>query len=989
MNSRSAVPVRMGARKERGIRMAGTALFNSVMSRGTGVCRLAVAVLALVLAAPAVFAQDNPFEDLPAGNAQNPFEEVAPPEEGQQQVDTEAANRIETIEFRGARRITQLALRNAIFSRVGDIYSETALQRDLITLWNQGRFDDIRLERERGQVGWIVRFVLQERPTIRTLQFEGVKAVTTSDILDRFRERNVGLSVEAQFDDAKLRRAQNVLKAYLAEEGRQFAEVQAQVEPLPPSSVAITLHVTEGPKVKVGKFTMTGNDTFPYRELRSNMKATKGMGIPHSIFFEELFPKSYDTNAVEYDTVVSIPDYYRERGYLQARVSDVQTNVVDIGGGKLRLPLIWPNRPGKRANVDLTIEEGKLHRLNNINFTGVEFFTTPEALAGPIFQMGPGDVYSTKKLEDGIDRLRELYGQAGYINFLANPNYEIVGDNDLVNLTLDVDEGDQFFVRRIDFAGNTTTRDKVIRRELMLDEGAIYNKQLWDLSVLRLNQLGYFDTLDEEDSVDVRTDNRTNTVDLTLNVKEKGKNTIQMSGGISGIQGSFLGFQYSTNNFLGLGESLSVNSSVGTRYKNVQFGFTEPYFLNRPITLGFTINLSQFNFNQAREASILAGANLIPLYQNIGLNNILNYATNSKGFTVFASYPLRRSFARVGLNYSYQSQSVVTSSTSAQNYFNYLNFMKINGPNQLDGIKTSSVTPSYVYNSVNNPMTPTAGTSFQGSLQFAGGPLGGNINQIMPLLDFTHYRRGLKANHVLAMHFYASYLTGYGGRVAAPMNRFFMGGQNDVRGFNLYSLSPIAFIPTTSQVAVLNNDGSARQQLYTDPNTGATQLAPLTQTIPTYQMVFPGGDTKFVANLEYRIQLFGPVTLAAFFDAGVNRLSNASQLAINPSRINALNQQFPEAAFANRAVIANSTQQIRTSTGIEFQVLMPIFNQPFRVYYAYNPTTMNSYVQPPIVADRSYFPNAASFYNSIAQFGQPIPYFEKKTMFRFTIGRTF
>ena len=206
------------------------------------------------------------------------------------------------------------------------------------------------------------------------------------------------------------------------------------------------------------------------------------------------------------------------------------------------------------------------------------------------------------------------------------------------------------------------------------------------------------------------------------------------------------------------------------------------------------------------------------------------------------------------------------------------------------------------------------------------------------------------------------------------MNRFFMGGQNDVRGFNLYSLSPIAFIPTTTQVAVLNNDGSARQQLYTDPTTGATQLAPLTQTIPTYQMVFPGGDTKMVANVEYRIPLFGPVTLAAFFDAGVNRLSNASQL---------------EAAFLNRAVIANSTQKIRTSTGIEFQVLMPIFNQPFRVYYAYNPTTMYSYIQPPIVADRSYFPNAASFINSIAQFGRPIPFFERKTMFRFTIGRTF
>jgi outer membrane protein insertion porin family len=154
--------------------------------------------------------------------------------------------------------------------------------------------------------------------------------------------------------------------------------------------------------------------------------------------------------------------------------------------------------------------------------------------------------------------------------------------------------------------------------------------------------------------------------------------------------------------------------------------------------------------------------------------------------------------------------------------------------------------------------------------------------------------------------------------------------------------------------------------------------------------VFPGGDTNIVANFEYRIPIVGnTVTLAPFFDAGMNRISNKSQLKLNPDRISSLDSQFPEAAFGDSAVIAAGTQIIRTSVGLELQVLVPVFNQPFRVYWAFNPTRVNEYLQPPIVADRSYFPNEASFVNSLTTFGQPTPIFERRSQFRFTIGRTF
>src|SRR6202166_44650 len=382
-----------------------------------------------------------------------------------------------------------------------------------------------------------------------------------------------------------------------------------------------------------------------------------------------------------------------------------------------------PNKPGKNASLGINIEEGRLYRLNSINFTGVKLFRTPETLMRPVFQMGTGDVFSTAKLRKGFEDLRKLYGGFGYIDFVAEPSFEPQPNSDKIDLTLTFDEGKQFFVRRIDFSGNTTTRDKVIRRQLLIDEGDIFNTRLWELSILRLNQLGYFEALKEEEAADVKRDTKTDTVDLTLKVKERGKNSIQLNGGVSGISGSFVGFSYSTNNLVGLGETLSLQATLGTIQDNVTLGFTEPYLFDKPLQAGFTVFLSRFDYNQARQASILAVTNLTALYNQLGQQNLLNYVSNSRGFTTFMSYPLKRSFARLGISYGYTIQSVNTLTAAATSYYTYLNFLNINGPNQLAGIKSSTITPSFTYNTVNHPITPTAGKALSASIQLTG--LGG------------------------------------------------------------------------------------------------------------------------------------------------------------------------------------------------------------------------------------------------------------------------
>jgi len=931
----------------------------------------------------------NPFETVPQGPTEPPKlvqpAQPAPPPAAQEapratRPGQPPDNIIEAIEFRGARRVRQDTLQALIFSKKGDRYEEDSLHRDFMALWNSGRFDDIRIEREPGKEGWIIRFVVVERPVVRTIKYEGNKSVSVSDILDRYKDKKVGLVVESQYDPNKVQRARNVLLDLLAEHGHLSATVDPQIRRVPPSSLEITFKINEGPKVKVGEIEITGNTVFSDKDVIRAMKNLHPIGIPHSILFESLFAKTYDPSKLDEDKS-RVQVFYQEHGYFTARVTDSMVTMRKTGGEGMHIPLIHPNKPGTVADVNVTLEEGKLYHLNNITFTGVKFFRTPEALMTPLFGMSKGDVFSTAKLRKGLENMRKLYGDFGFIDFVGEPSFDPMPDSGLMDMSLSVDEGHQFFVRRIDFSGNTTTRDKVIRRQLLIDEGQIFNNRLWELSILRLNQLGYFEPLKAEDAADIKRDTKTNTVDITLKVKERGKNSIQLNGGVSAIAGSFIGASYSTNNFLGLGETLSLSSQLGTTMQSIQFGFTEPYLFDHAIQTGFTLYLQRYNYNQAQEASILEGVNLNSYYNSLGTQNLLNYVQNGYGATVFVSYPLKRSFARVGLTYGYNISNVKTLTTAAQNYFDYIDFEGVGGPNQLSGIRTSSITPSYTYNSINNPINPTGGRELFFSLAFSGSVLGGNVNTIQPTFDAKYFHAGLKKGHVIGMHLSARMIFGYGGKSAPPFSRYFMGGENDVRGFWDWTISPIIYLPSdVASVQVYNADGTLRTQ----------NGNPVTMTVPSYQVTFPGGDTNVVGNFEYRIPIVGPVTLAIFADAGIDRLLFPSQLHLNAGRLQQLNEEFPQAGFTGNAYVQPGSQQLRTSTGLELQVLMPVVNAPFRVYWAYNPTRFEGTLAAPIVADKSYFPNQATYSNAISAIGAVLPYSaERSAMFRFTVGRTF
>ena len=911
---------------------------------------------------------------------------------------------IDRIDFRGNRRIRTDTLKARIFSREGDPYNEETLRRDFQALWNTQFFEDVKLAVEDSPQGpghKIIVFDVKERPVIRRIRYDGLHSVSESDILDRFKERKVGLTVESQFDPTRIKKAEVVLKELLGEHGRQFAKVTPQYERVASSNaVILVFKVEEGPKVKVGRIKFTGNHAFSDRKLIRAMRHDRPYAIPLYFWNIAVLSKTYDREKLNEDLEVGVRGLYQDNGYFKVVVKDPILENVDTEGHRLGIPVAGRSH-GKAVNITIPIEEGDRYKMGTLKIVSADpdkaLSLKVDALK-TIFPLKEGDIFSTAKIRKALEDYKKAYGQYGFIDFTAEPDTIIDDAAKRIDITLRFVEEKQYYVRRIDFSGNTTTRDKVIRRELLLDEGQLFNQRAWELSILRLNQLNYFDRIEADKAVEIRRNTKEGTVDLNLKLREKGKQSIGLQGGVSGLAGTFIGLTYQTNNFLGLGETLTLSAQFGDIQRSFSFGFTEPYLFDRPISTGFTIFSSRYSFDQARQLALLQG-------QSVSLNPqfLQNYNQNSTGFTAFASYPIKRlSFTRVGLTYGLTRTSIQSFNQASTLLFEAIQFQSVAGPSALNGIVSSTLTPTITYNTIDNPVNPRTGKSYFYSFSISGGPLGGNVNTITNTFNYKMFRPVQKRRNVLGFQVTAAHTTGYGGKEVPPFSRFYMGGENDIRGFDIRSISPVTFIPVSS----------AQTIAFHDPTAGGA-VRSFTVPVLTYTATLPGGDVETSGNIEYRIPIVGPVTAALFFDGGTDGIVNRGALHLNPAGLTNLIQTFPSAVSSGNLSatgalpIASGTNfRLRGSAGVEFVVQLPIVQAPFRVYYAYNVHRLSEQ----IVAHAPFIePNEINFlknaFNSLdptifpnqilpqLQFIQNNPgrllYFEPQTTFRFTVSRTF
>lgn len=855
---------------------------------------------------------------------------------------------VEEIEVRGNRRVPKETILYSVQLKPGDLYSDAAARRDFEAVINLGYFDPLgaRLLLADGpRGGKIVIFEVREYPIVRDLQFRHLKAVTESEALTRFKERRVGISKEAPFDPVKAHAASKVLRELLAEKGHPEAKVEVQVEDISATTIALAFEISEGPRVRVKEIAFVGADPkFSQRRLKRAMKLIKEAGLLTTFTSKDVYAK----DKLEYDLEV-VRQYLGSQGYLQAKLGEPRVERDGEVNNHIPIPLLRKKGPGLK--ITIPVEVGRRYRILKLEERGVMLFQpgVVTAVTGPKV----GEIASAETIRKGVyENIKDLYGDRGYIHASAElvPNFiDRTDDEGEVEFTIEVEEGKQFTMRRLEFIGNTNTRDVVLRREVVLNEGDPYSKRLWDLSVLRLNQLGLFEEIKEKDAI-TRTNDRDQTVDIDLQVKERGRQQINITGGVSGYAGSYFGIGYSTNNLLGYGQTLSFDFSGGNRQLYAAVGFTEPYFLGKPLSLGIQLFAqrqqyfgdSYTTYSNFYSTQDLSKVDVDSLFTQEVVGGTLTASAPLSLFT--RRFPKYGNFTRLGLSYSLTASRIKDPKVNTDNDTSNDIPVSYSQPR----IITSRVTPSLFINTLNSAIDPTRGQSLFLGLSFAGGVLGGDVRTISPSIEYKYFRPVFRAEtgkpHVFGMRFLAGHVRSFGVPLTTQSlsfvggipitERYFLGGENDIRGYNALSISPVSrydYFRSTRNVTARVANSSGELEEVTDGSIHPSVLRAYTfdapeggcgeqpsancnvarivrydedgNEIPFYTAV--GGDTKLLFNFEYRVPLGGPVSLASFLDIGA--VFNARRY-----RDQVVTTNYVDQTITPEGVIVNSSGVIAT-----------------------------------------------------------------------------
>jgi outer membrane protein insertion porin family len=439
---------------------------------------------------------------------------------------------------------------------------------------------------------------------------------------------------------------------------------------------------------------------------------------------------------------------------------------------------------------------------------------------------------------------------------------------------------------------------------VLLNEGDRYNQQLWDLSLLRLNQLGYFEQVKEEDAT-INTNEREGQIEMTVKLQEKGRQQVSFTGGVSGAQGSFIGISYSTNNLFGYGESLSFSVSAGNQQQAFSLGITEPYLKGRPISVGFNLFYQNYQFFGQGFGRTQSTADL---FNNYGGRALFNQKT--AGVSVSTSAPLQYftprfrmgRFVRLGLSYTYSINDI--SDPDINNDEDDSNdFIPIF---RQSGVEHSSLSPTISYNTLNSSLDPTAGQSLTLGMPLSGGVLGGDVNTLAPYVEWKIFRPllagktarsnpdpsrtrtfGFRASfgHIspFGNQFKSNSLSFIGGTPTA--SRFYLGGEESIRGYNIRSIATLVPVEqTTITKDIRATDASGKRLKVRPPNIGTSKtvapsaLSKFDEEESDEAFLAIGGDTQLLFNFEYRIPLLGPLQFVPFADVGsvfnLRRLDN-------------------------------------------------------------------------------------------------------------------
>ncbi|MBI5835804.1 MAG: outer membrane protein assembly factor BamA [Candidatus Eisenbacteria bacterium] len=609
---------------------------------------------------------------------------------------------VDSVWVSGVARVDSALVARKLGVRAGDRYNPESVRRGLRALFDLGYFSDLRLDADTLTDGTVVlTLTVQERPTVGAVEFTGNKNVDASKL-----RTAVGVS-PGQWADADMLAAEaGRLREFYRGEGYAGAVIEARLVPPDSRMPNVIFEIREGDKVRIEAITFTGNRAFEAKQIRKALQTH-----PHGF----LRSGTYKPEELEAD-VENVATFYKDRGYRQVHVGS---------------PELAYDTTGTRLTVNFPVIEGPLERFGVTRWTGSTVF--PDSMLPHFLDYRPGDVYSQAKVRKTMEAIYGAYLDRGYIFADLDPQ---MGTRDsLVDLQYAVTEGRQAHLRELKVTGNQRTKEKVVRRQILMRQGDVFRRTALQRSQRDVFSLGLFSNV-LVDYQPAPEPNPNGDVDLTIKVEEKETGTASAGAGYSSQTGMTGFADLGHKNIFGGGQSVNLHLERGSNVSDYQLSYTEPFFKDTPTTVGFDV------FNTFRNRAS-ASVSSIATYYDTKRRGAAITLGRPVGFIDYSRFSFTYRLEDVTLTNFIDSLICKDGSATCPDSLKTLNGSYTPDITYLKGQKypqlTSSITVYFTRNSTNNPFYATAGSALTYRLGITGGLLGGVVSFNKQVLDWKHY----------------------------------------------------------------------------------------------------------------------------------------------------------------------------------------------------------------------------------------------------------
>ncbi len=767
-----------------------------------------------------------------------PTPDPAPPADPNGQPAAPALNlqsrAIERVQFRGNRKVEDDAIRVQLLSKPGTLLDAAKLREDLRTMWKMGFFADIDVEAEVATSGGVVlTFAVKEKPSIRKVLVAGHSELG----LDKINEV-IDLELDAIVDISKVKKNREKIADVYVQKGFYLATVDYEIKPVNESEVDVYFKVDEKAKVKIREVQFIGNNLVPDDELRTAIATRRADSLS---FLND--SGTYSQEAFERDLLL-VSAYYWDRGFAN----------VKVGTPNLRL-----SRDKQYMYLSIPIDEGPVFTIGEIKFKG-DLIGSKEKNLEKI-RIRQGVKFSRTRIAEDREKISSFYQDQGYAYANVLPLTKVDLPNRRINLTFEIARGKRAYFERINIRGNSKTRDKVIRREMKIAEGELFNNTNLEISKRRINALGFFENV----VVSTKRGSSDEFVEVNVEVSERPTGTFQIGAGFSSVENFIAQAQISQNNLFGRGQTLALQAQLSSLRQLFLLRFVEPYFLDTRWTFAFDL------YNQSRGFG--------------------TFFRNASGGTLTWGYPLSYE-ARAFLTYKLEDVDISTGSGGIANLgATSAPIAATSVANLFRGGVTSSLRASISWDSRNNRLFPSGGFYHTLFAEYAS-QYTGSENKFVRWGGFARHYRQLWGPFVYHGNIELGFTTSTDPLGVPISERYLVGGINDIRGYAPRSLGPLL---------LTQPPGDVGQSL------GSLPL---------------GGNMQVIVNNEVEFPLFKKVGISGvvFFDMG-NAYNLEDRYCSGLQRKNAtIAIQFDPCFRLPDSIV----QGIRKSVGFGFRWFSPI-----------------------------------------------------------------